>query len=544
MINLNDLTIRKKMIGIILLTSVVILIIGFIFVISNEIITKKKELIDVSLVEAGLIGESCVVYLSFNDRDGADMMLKNIKSIPTILAIRIYDENNKLFSEFKKPGEEIFTIELKTEVISEFSEDHLHIFHRILYNNRFYGTVFLKVSTEMLSTNINNFLILMLVLIIVLIFLSYFIASKLQNIISGPILDLANATKKISKDADYSLRVHKQGNDEIGLLFDGFNRMLEQIEIREEERNKAVRLMRESEEKYHISFKTLSDAAFLIDQETGRIIEINDAAMQIYGYSRKEWLKMKNTDFLAEPENTEKATEELANFIPVEFHIKKDGTVFPVEITRGTFIHKERQLIFTTARDITIRNQVDEALYESEKRLQLSLKINNSSVFEVNFETEKILSTAEVYLSLGYEPNEIPRTMKDMTNLIHPEDFSRVMEAVTKHIKGEIPDYYAEFRMRTKSGEWRWIEEKGKVIKWNDKGEPAVLLGISRDINKHKLAEEELDKYHEQLEKMVAERTTELEEKNLKLREFNKLFVGREFRIKELKDKIKELQKN
>ena len=79
----------------------------------------------------------------------------------------------------------------------------------------------------------------MIGLIMGLVLLSYFIGSKLQNIISGPILDLANATQKISKDADYSFRVQKKGGDEVGALYDGFNNMLEQIHIREIEREKA-----------------------------------------------------------------------------------------------------------------------------------------------------------------------------------------------------------------------------------------------------------------------------------------------------------------
>ena len=239
MTRFNDLSIRKKLIAVIVLISTTILIISSAIIVSNEIMTSKKELIERSMVEARFIGEYCIVYLSFNDSAGAANILKNVESIPTILAVRVYDEKNKLFSEFKKPGQEINAIELKTEVFSEFSKDHLHIFHPIFFEKQFYGTVFLKVSTRALNTTLLHFVLLMLGLVIILTVLSYFIAAKLQNIISQPILDLANATMKISKEADYSLRVHKQGNNEIGVLFAGFNSMLEQIEIRQKERDRA-----------------------------------------------------------------------------------------------------------------------------------------------------------------------------------------------------------------------------------------------------------------------------------------------------------------
>ena len=68
-------------------------------------------------------------------------------------------------------------------------------------------------------------------------------------------------------------------------------------------------------------------------------------------------------------------------------------------------------------------------------------------------------------------------------------------------------------------------------------------IGFVKDITERKEAEDELSNYRNNLEELVRERTKELEEKNEKLEKFNKLFVEREFRIKELKDRIKEFEK-
>ena len=69
-----------------------------------------------------------------------------------------------------------------------------------------------------------------------------------------------------------------------------------------------------------------------------------------------------------------------------------------------------------------------------------------------------------------------------------------------------------------------------------------VWITVHTDITKRKQAEEELEKHRDHLEEFVKERTAELEKKNAELKRYNKLFVGREFRIKELRDKVKELE--
>lgn len=90
-----------------------------------------------------------------------------------------------------------------------------------------------------------------------------------------------------------------------------------------------------------------------------------------------------------------------------------------------------------------------------------------------------------------------------------------------------------------KNGSLIPIELSGKKFKITDK---IYYFGIARDITERKKTEEELEKYRKHLEKLVKERTNELEEKNKKLERFNNLFVGREFRIKELKERVKELE--
>lgn len=93
--------------------------------------------------------------------------------------------------------------------------------------------------------------------------------------------------------------------------------------------------------------------------------------------------------------------------------------------------------------------------------------------------------------------------------------------------------------------EWHPVTKEGKILStmWANFRLPnGQVFSMGHDITERKQAENELEKHREHLEELVKERTVELEEKNKKLEEFNSLFVNREFRIKELKDKVKELE--
>jgi PAS domain S-box-containing protein len=138
------------------------------------------------------------------------------------------------------------------------------------------------------------------------------------------------------------------------------------------ERKKTEKALRESEEKYRLLFSTVSDAVMVIDAETREFLDVNKAASSIYGYSKEEFLELKQIDITSEPEKSNgsinKTISGEISSIPLRYHIHKDGTIFPVEITPGVFYLGNRKMVFGVARDITERMQAEKALRESENR--------------------------------------------------------------------------------------------------------------------------------------------------------------------------------
>ncbi len=131
-----------------------------------------------------------------------------------------------------------------------------------------------------------------------------------------------------------------------------------------------------TEENYRTFFNNAPDAIIVVDADTKKILDINAAASNMYGYTREEILKLTITDISAEPEKTIAAINKGVNYIPIRYHRKKDGTIFPVEITIS-FINKDnRQIHMSFVRDITERKKNEEKLADL---LELNQKLIDSS---------------------------------------------------------------------------------------------------------------------------------------------------------------------
>jgi PAS domain S-box-containing protein len=143
-------------------------------------------------------------------------------------------------------------------------------------------------------------------------------------------------------------------------------RVLE-LEKAELERIQAQEALRYSEHKYRQLFEMESDALFLIDKANGRILEVNRAASEMYDYSRKELLELRNIDLSAEPGATTQATQEELSVVPVRYHKKKDGTIFPVEITASHLDWHGRKAHIAAVRDISERIKIKERLLQAQK---------------------------------------------------------------------------------------------------------------------------------------------------------------------------------
>lgn len=139
--------------------------------------------------------------------------------------------------------------------------------------------------------------------------------------------------------------------------------------------------------------------------------------------------------------------------------------------------------------DITEKKQAEDRLRQSERQLNLSLEAADVGLWDLNLQDLTVYFSPTWFGILGYGPDELPSNFDTWTDLLHPDDRESVMERALETIEGGREDYEQIFRMRTRSGDYRWIRSTGKVMTKGAQGQPVNMLGTHVDITDLKEAE-------------------------------------------------------
>ncbi|MBN1428910.1 MAG: PAS domain S-box protein [Anaerolineae bacterium] len=200
--------------------------------------------------------------------------------------------------------------------------------------------------------------------------------------------------------ADYLLK------DRLDRLGDAVKRACRDRKLRDE-KGAILSALRESEEKYRHLFEMESDALFLIDNQSEQILDANAAASDLYGYSREEMLQKTKLDLSAEPDKTRQATKTHTTRIPLRYHRKKDGTVFPVEITSRFLTWWGNEIHIAAVRDITERVQAEEALRREHALLDRIAMTSPVCITVVDRDGRVVFANEQAERVLGLSRSEI-----------------------------------------------------------------------------------------------------------------------------------------
>jgi PAS domain S-box-containing protein len=258
------------------------------------------------------------------------------------------------------------------------------------------------------------------------------------------------------------------------------------------ERVKVEAGLREREEVLSAIFSQAGDGIDLVDAATLAILEVNDAACRMMGYTREEYQRLSLTDIQpAADEATVRATVEkiLAEGSAglQTQHRRKDGTVFDIFLNIRPIRLRGRDCLVAVWRDVSEQKRARKKLADSEQRLRLAMSATKMAVWEYDFTTNALFWSPELYALFGIAPIAPSRDL--LLSLEHEEDRGISEAAMQKAIADRTP-YHARYRV-VLGGETHWVEDRG-VIEYTPDGQPRRVVGLVKDITAEMNAAQEL----------------------------------------------------
>ena len=198
------------------------------------------------------------------------------------------------------------------------------------------------------------------------------------------------------------------------------------------------------------------------------------------------------------PEDYEKTLKKLYSYLEgngdrIEFDYRLASTSEATETWVTTLAQiVERDLnrrptrLVGTLTDTTQTRRTYANLLDREKRLTRVLEGSDHGYWDWNIQTNSIDVSPRWAAMLGYTLAEVDVSNGGYEKLVHPKDLVAVMETVLKHLQGKLPKLEHEIRCLTKSGEWKWILTRGRVVEWDENGDPLMVSGTHTDINEQK----------------------------------------------------------
>lgn len=265
------------------------------------------------------------------------------------------------------------------------------------------------------------------------------------------------------------------------------------LQLLDTSNSSSTETLKNSEEKYRTLFELATDAILTILQPDGDIMDVNAAAENLLGYSKAELNTMTSFDLLVPGtfDGMQKAWEEKvaehgsSRLETVWVH--KDGSHVPVSISGRPIEINGQSFIHLIGHDISRRLETEQALHESESRLQLALESTNEGLWDRDIIANKTYLSPRYFTILGYEPNEFKLTFERWQSIIHPDDLPDLL----KSMQQQPPRLYNnhEYRMQHKSGHYIWVSDRSRTVERDEDGKATRIIGTITDITSRKQTE-------------------------------------------------------
>jgi PAS domain S-box-containing protein len=374
-------SIRGKLTRIIMMTSTTAVLLACLgFVISDFVSWRQRLAGDLSTL-AQVVGSNSTVALTFGDGEGASEVLNALRAKPSIVAAGIYTETGEPLARY----EPVASISIPGVLLHDgFHErgDRIELFYGIRHGGKRLGTLYLVSDSRDRAAMLKGYATIAASIVLVSLLFAFLLSSRLQRIISDPIVELARVARLVSENKNYSVRANRRGpndEDEIDHLMTGFNGMLAEIEQRDSRllvaksvAEKAAEVNAGMARQSALILNSATDGILGVDLDN-RLTFMNPAAVRILGMtlsdigkkSVHEAIHHSYPDGTPWPEAACVRTDAMRRgesfSVAEETFWRADGTSFPVEFSSTSMFDEHGAQIGAVVmfRDVTERRAVE-----------------------------------------------------------------------------------------------------------------------------------------------------------------------------------------
>lgn len=260
---------------VILVTTSASLLLVYLGFVGYELMVYKQALRHHLLTLAEITGDNSLASLSSRSAKDARQILKTLRAEPNLVAAALYTPDGQPFVTHTRSGQPFDFPALPADVERHFGRGSLSLFYPLTFQGKRVGTVFLQADSGQEKARLITYLGITTTVLAASSGLAWILASRLQNMISIPILHLAETARIVSEKQDYSVRARASGRDEMSRLIFAFNDMLERIQTQDA-------ALRRSEELYRTLINSLPQRVFFKDLNSA-FVSVNTAFANDFG---------------------------------------------------------------------------------------------------------------------------------------------------------------------------------------------------------------------------------------------------------------------
>lgn len=213
-----------------MLTSIVILLLTSTAFFIYEVVEFKRTSVNNLTTIGKIIATNSTAALAFDSQEDAMDILRALKAETHIVAAGIYASDSTKFASYPKTISTKLLPDIPGDTGFYFEQKALKGFLPIKEGNKQLGILYLHSDLDAIYDRVTSYIGIAVIFILTALVIAYFLAQRLYRGITKPIFKLTVAAKAISEEKDYSVRVTKFNDDELGILTDSFNIMLAEIE--------------------------------------------------------------------------------------------------------------------------------------------------------------------------------------------------------------------------------------------------------------------------------------------------------------------------